>query len=98
MVCYAVTTGAALIHGILRYKIPSWKTSVHQMWLSLLLVGGALFGVVDHLWNGELFLFGGNLVVDLLLGVTITLVIFITWAILVVLDKSKGISPSKTLN
>jgi hypothetical protein len=48
-----------------------------------------MFGVVDHLWNGELFLIGKNIVSDLLLGVTITTVLFVSWAIVVALDKIK---------
>ncbi len=46
-----------------------------------MLYGGALFGVVDHLWNGQLFLIGGAPLMDLLLGVTITAVIFGGWGI-----------------
>jgi hypothetical protein len=50
-------------------------------WLNLLLYGGALFGLVDHLWNGELFLLGEAPLMDLLLGATITAVIFGGWGI-----------------
>lgn len=46
-----------------------------------MLYGGALFGVVDHLWNGELFLMGEAPLMDVLLGVTITAVIFAGWGI-----------------
>ena len=47
----------------------------------------AIFGVIDHWWNGELFLFGGNFLLDLALGVTITLTILFVWVSLVVFDK-----------
>jgi len=50
-------------------------------WLNLLLYGGALFGLVDHLWHGELFLLGKAPLMDLLLGATITAVIFGGWGI-----------------
>jgi len=50
-------------------------------WLNLLLYGGAMFGLVDHLWNGTLFLVGQAPLMDLLLGVTITAVIFGGWGI-----------------
>jgi hypothetical protein len=46
-----------------------------------LLYGGALFGIVDHLWHDELLLIGEASFVDLLLGVTITAVLFGGWGI-----------------
>ena len=46
-----------------------------------MLYGGALFGVVDHLWHGELFLIGEAPLMDLLLGGTITAAIFGGWGI-----------------
>lgn len=78
MVCYAIPLVAAIITstiwGSQRRGPASW-------WLNLLLYGGALFGVVDHLWNGELFLMGEAPLMDVLLGVTITAVIFVGWGI-----------------
>lgn len=96
MVCYAIPTIAALIHHGMRSNIAGWKTSMHQKWLGMLLAGGAIFGVVDHLWNGELFLIGEHIVSDLLLGVTITVVIFAAWGIVVALDKIKTKNAVKT--
>ncbi len=52
-----------------------------QRQLSQLLLGGALFGIVDHAWNGELLLVGPDILKDLALGVTITIVIFGVWAL-----------------
>jgi hypothetical protein len=49
--------------------------------LNLLLYGGAIFGFVDHLWHGELFLIGETSVMDLMLGITITVAIFAGWGI-----------------
>ena len=98
MVCYAVPTAAAIIHHILRGNIVGWKKNASHLWLSLLLVGGAIFGIVDHLWNGELFLIGEEPLLDILLGVAITVVIFITWGVLVLLEKTKTHKPSKTIN
>jgi hypothetical protein len=86
MVCYVIPAVAAIAHHISRKKIPSMNNT-HHLWLGLLLVGGALFGIVDHLWNGELFLIGSNIVSDLLLGTTITLTIIVAWGIVVLLDK-----------
>ena len=97
MVCYAVPAVAAIVHYGLRKSKASWKKSTSQLWLSLLLSGGAIFGIVDHLWNGELFLFGENLIIDLLLGVTITFAIVIAWFIAITLNKTSIEKPQKQL-
>lgn len=96
MVCYAVPLVAAIAHSISRKKITNWKNNVHHLWLGLLLAGGAIFGVVDHLWNGELFLIGENIVSDLLLGVVITTVMFVSWAIIVLYDKARKSTAMKS--
>jgi hypothetical protein len=98
MVCYAVPAVAAIVHYGLRKSNTSWKKSTSQLWLGLLLAGGAIFGIVDHLWNGELFLFGENLILDLLLGVTITVAIVISWFIVITLNKTSLEKPKKQLN
>jgi hypothetical protein len=98
MVCYVVPAIAAIVHYGLRKSKTNWKRSSSQLWLGLLLSGGAIFGVVDHLWNGELFLFGENLYLDLLLGVTITTVIIVAWFIILVLNRSIMEKPLKQLN
>ena len=76
MVCYAIPLAAALVAsvvwGVQRRGPSGW-------WLNLLLYGAALFGVVDHLWHGELFLIGNAVYMDLFLGVTITAAIFGGW-------------------
>ncbi len=80
MVCYVVPATTALMHHFMRPKIPLWKRNPRQhKSLSLLLLGGAIFGIVDHLWNGELFLIGPNIMKDLLLGVAITLALIAAW-------------------
>ena len=96
MVCYVVPTVAAIIHYATRKNISSWKTSTHQLWLTLLLSGAAIFGVVDHLWNGELFLISENLGFDLLLGVVITIVTIAVWTILVIVDNKTNKAVVKT--
>ncbi len=98
MCCYLVPTAAAIIHYFMRRFIPSYKSSYHHKWLNLLLVGGAMFGVVDHLWNGELFLFGNGLLLDLALGLTITIVILIAWIIMVMYDKASITDKQKSVN
>ena len=49
--------------------------------LNLMLYGACLFGFIDHLWNGELFMISGNIAKDLLLGVVITLAVFGAWSL-----------------
>ena len=89
MVCYTVPMAAAIAHVVMRKNIISWKESTHQIWLSLLLAGGAIFGVVDHWWNGELFLIGENILMDIMLGIAITIAIVIIWAVILTLEKTK---------
>lgn len=90
MTCYAVPAASAIIHYFFRKNSSKLKNNtqheMHHLWLNLMLAGGGIFGLVDHLWNGELFLFGPNLALDLALGVTITLSIIIVWMIFVALS------------
>lgn len=82
--CYAAPLVGAVVTSI------AWKKTknVKIWWLNLLFYGGALFGVIDHLWNGELFLISENIISDLLLGVAITAVILISWGITVICSKT----------
>jgi hypothetical protein len=67
-------------------------------WLNLMLYGGALFGVVDHLWNGELFLISTSWVKDIALGFVITAAIFAAWGIFLLLSKVRpGLARSLTI-
>lgn len=59
------------------------------------MLGGAIFGIVDHLWNGELFLISEEPMMDILLGVTITISIFVVWALIVAIDKARAPKPAK---
>ncbi len=88
MTCYIIPLVAAIVHYGLRKKVGAWKNNSHHLWLSFFLAGGAIFGVTDHLWNGELFLMGENILWDLMLGVTITAIILTVWAISIVLEKA----------
>ncbi|MEM3555526.1 MAG: hypothetical protein QXF56_02315 [Candidatus Micrarchaeia archaeon] len=97
MVCYTIPTIAAVVHHFLGNKIPSWRNQQHRS-LSLLLVGGAIFGVVDHLWNGELLLIGENIVSDLLLGFAITAAIIVAWIVVLQLEKMPRKETSKVTN
>ena len=77
MVCYVVPLITTLIIYARRGSF------THSFWLLLMLAGGSLFGLVDHLWNGELFLISEAWMMDLSLGFTITLSIFGTWGMIV---------------
>jgi len=90
--CYvAPLIGAGISSGMWR------KTrSVKLWWLSLMFYGGALFGVIDHLWNRELFLISENIVSDILLGISITIITVIVWGILVAMAKTNPTLASYT--
>ena len=81
--CYVAPTIGAVITSAMWGKTKSTRI----WWLTLLFWGGALFGVVDHWWNGELFLISENISGDLLLGVTITAAILVVWGLLAVMGK-----------
>ena len=84
MVCYTIPLAAGIISTIVwSHK----KMGPKGWWLNMLLYGGALFGIVDHLWNGELFLISQNWPMDLLLGCTITAAIFGSWGIILGMAK-----------
>ena len=87
MGCYVVPTVAAIAHFYIRKHNPTLKADSYQRWLNLLFVGGAIFGVVDHMWYGELFMLGHNPIADLMLGVVITVVTYIAWKFMVIYDK-----------
>ncbi|VVC01352.1 Uncharacterised protein [uncultured archaeon] len=75
MACYALSVLAAGGLYLIRRKGDSAELrSLNQM-----LLGGAVFGFVDHLWNGELFS-SPNLVNDMMLGVAIVASILGIWA------------------
>ena len=85
--CYLFPLTGAIITSVLCKKNKNFK-----LWqLNLMFFGGAIFGVVDHWWNGELFLISENLINDLLLGAAITLVIILFWLAIILLGKKKTV-------
>ena len=85
--CYTIPLAASVAVSIVwgvRKRPEVW-------WLNLLLWGGALFGIVDHIWYGELFIVTGSLASDLALGGVITAVVFAAWGIALALTR---ISPT----
>ncbi len=85
--CYTVPLLGAVATSILWKK----KKGTELWWLNLMFYGAALFGVIDHLWNGELLFISENWLKDLSLGVVITIVIFAGWITLLTLTR---INPS----
>lgn len=81
--CYLVPTAAAITATFIWKKSKSLKL----WWLLLLFYGGSLFGLIDHLWNGELFLISENWVKDLALGAVITATITLAWSLILLLAK-----------
>jgi hypothetical protein len=94
MVCYIVPLVATIL-GTAHSKA-SDRHSVKEFWLNIMLLGGALFGLIDHFWNGQLFLISANWFLDLALGGTITLGIFASWGIIV--SKDRLLEPLKFIN
>ena len=80
MVCYIVPLVATII-GSARRK-SSGSHEAKGLWLNIMLLGGAVFGLIDHAWNAELFLLSSNWMLDLALGVTITSGIFVSWGVI----------------
>jgi len=79
MVCYIVPTIATVIEFIRKKN----NKDRHNHWLNLMFLGAAVFGTIDHLWNGELFLISANWMVDLTLGFVITGGIIFSWSLII---------------
>ena len=94
MGCYTVSAVAALVHYIMR-KRGRKMDDKHQKLLNYMLAGGAIFGIVDHIWNGELLAFSLS---DLALGFVILLVILVSWKLMVVFDRAPVKQTSNALN
>lgn len=86
-ICYIIPIIPLIILSLLRKKINIKEPE--KGWLYLLLLGAVIFGVVDHLWNGELFLISEEPLKDIALGVVITISVFIVWRIIVAVYKAR---------
>ncbi|MEW6070570.1 MAG: hypothetical protein AB1485_08135 [Candidatus Thermoplasmatota archaeon] len=95
MVCYIIPTSAAILHYILRKGLSEWRKSNYLYWLNILLLEGLFSALQDHLWNGDLFLITEEPIKDIMLGIAITIVIFVVWAVIVAIDKAKAPKPAK---
>ena len=81
--CYTIPLAAAIVTTILWGQ----RKGARTWWLNLMLYGGALFGIVDHIWHGELFLISESLAKDLSLGGVITATVFACWGIILALSR-----------
>ena len=84
--CYTISVAGAAVTSAIWWKTKSEKTG----WLALMFLGGALFGVIDHWWNGELFLISENIASDLMLGVAITVFTVIAWWVTILVSKKSA--------
>ena len=84
--CHTVPTVGVIVASIIWTRTKDVKI----WWLTLLFGGGALFGIIDHWFNGELFLISENIVSDLFLGCLITAAMFIGWKIIIVASKKNS--------
>jgi len=81
MVCWVVPLMTMLIVSSIRKLFH--KRDDHTFWLNIMLLGGTVFGLIDHIWNGELFLIGSNWMMDLALGSVITGGIGACWCVII---------------
>ncbi|MBL7160234.1 MAG: hypothetical protein ISS93_00065 [Candidatus Aenigmarchaeota archaeon] len=88
MVCWAVPLIATVVGFVARKA--SRRGGVHGFWLNIMLLGGALFGAIDHLWYGELFIITANWGMDLALGGAITAGITAGWGAIVFKPQISG--------
>lgn len=86
MACYLIVLLAATLVQGTRMKVHGLLPEGRI--LSLLLWGASAALVVDHLLNGELFLFSGNILWDLLVGCAMTGAIFLVWGAYVGISKA----------
>ncbi len=92
MACYSVPVTAAILLFITR---KAKKDSNALKLLNLMLAAGSTMLVIDHWFNGELFLVPENLEADLLLGFLMSLGTVILWALLTHTNQTPLFSPAE---
>ncbi len=81
--CYTIPLIASVIATAKWRK----KKTARLWWLVLMLYGASAFGVIDHLYNGELLLVSDEWQKDILLGFLITAGVIGFWAGLLAIAK-----------
>ena len=89
MACYTAPAVAAIVHYLHRKKTKN--NDPRQVWLNLLFMGAAVFSIVDHIWNHELLAFNW---MDMLLGLTITVTIIISWSVMIYVERARSEQPA----
>jgi hypothetical protein len=90
MVCYTIPLITTIVIFATRKHLQQRIPRIN--WLNQLLAGGAVMLVIDHLWNGELFLIGEGVLLDLVLGFAMTAAVFVFWGILAAVSTYKKAS------
>ena len=85
--CYVVPLVAGAVFTVVWRK----NKTIHMWWLVLMFYGAGLFGFIDHLWNGELFVISENWIKDIALGFVISLAILAAWKIILVLSEKRAL-------
>ena len=88
MACFAAPATVAIITTVIKKKVPE---RYHPEWLLLMLWGGVLMLIVDHIATGEIVAYFPFFTRSwqqiwpeiLRVGVPMTIVIFATWAMMV---------------
>jgi hypothetical protein len=89
--CHTVPIAASAVTTMVWAKTKSPKIAQ----LNLMLYGASVFGIVDHWWHGELFLFSGNAAKDLCVGFMVTGCVFAVWAMNLARDKALEVAAPK---
>ena len=94
MVCYIVPLIATALLGAGRKAGGSrghrWASGAHGLWLNIMMLGGAVFGLIDHAFTGELFLVTSAWMTDLAVGGAITASITACWGFVVLFNRIKS--------
>jgi hypothetical protein len=88
MACFLAPTTAAIVTTVIRKKIPA---GYHINWLLMMLWGGVLMLLVDHVISGELvpyppFLTAGidKIVPEVIaVGIPMTIIVFAAWIVMI---------------
>ena len=83
--CYVVPLAISLIINGLKIAKKISIPSLNR--LNFLMLGGVTMLVIDHLWNGELFLLGQNIIKDLISGIIMSVAVLSIWIIMIVYEK-----------